>query len=93
MKKFIGVFLTAAFILSFFLSEYDPYYGSWAFYAVGSVMVVLGFVYKGEANSTSCFWTGLFIVSVTFVAANVSGNIYSESAETQKKQSMGNSQD
>ena len=74
MKKFIGVFLTAAFILSFFLSEYDPYYGSWAFYAVGSVMVVLGFVYKGEANSTSCFWTGLFIVSVTFVAANVSGN-------------------
>ena len=93
MKKFIGVFLTAAFILAFFLSEYDPYYGSWAFYAMGSVMVVLGFVYKGEANSTSCFWSGLFIMLVTFVGANVSGNIYSETAETLKKQSIGNSQD
>lgn len=93
MKKFIGVFLTAGFVLALFLSEYDPYYGSWAFYAMGSVMVVLGFVYKGEANSTSCFWTGLFIVSVTFVAANVSGNIYSESAETLKTQSIGNNQD
>ena len=91
MKKFIGVFLTAGFVLALFLSEYDPYYGSWAFYAMGSVMVVLGFVYKGEANSTSCFWTGLFIVSVTFVAANVSGNIYSETADTLQKQSIGNS--
>ena len=93
MKKFIGVFLTAGFVLALFLSEYDPYYGSWAFYAMGSVMVVLGFVYKGEANSTSCFWTGLFIVSVTFVAANVSGNIYSETADTLQKQSMGKNQD
>ena len=93
MKKFIGVFLTAGFVLALFLSEYDPYYGSWAFYAMGSVMVVLGFVYKGEANSTICFWTGLFIVSVTFVAANVSGNIYSETADTLQKQSMGNNQD
>ena len=93
MKKFIGVFLTAGFVLALFLSEYDPYYGSWAFYAMGSVMVILGFVYKGEANSTSCFWTGLFIVSVTFVAANVSGNIYRETADTLQKQSMGNNQD
>ena len=73
MKKFIGIFLTFVFIAGVLLSEYDSYYGSWIFNALGMLMVALGYIYKGEANSTSCFWVGLFIMLVTFVGANVSG--------------------
>ena len=73
MKKFIGIFLIFVFIVGVLLSEYDSYYGSWAFHALGMLMAALGYIYKGEANSTSCFWVGLFIMLVTFVGANVSG--------------------
>ena len=38
-------------------------------------------MYKGEANATSCFWFGLFIISVTFLGANISGKIYSDTVE------------
>ena len=72
MKKFIGIFLTFVFIFSVLLSEYDDLYGSWAFYALGMFMVALGYIYKGDKNSTSCFWVGLFIMLITFLGANVS---------------------
>ena len=44
-------------------------------------MVALGYIYKGEENSTSCFWVGLFIMLITFVGANVSGKISIETIE------------
>ena len=81
MKKFTGVILTTVFIMAVLLSHFDSYIGSWAFYALGFLMVVFGYIYKGEANATSCFWFGLFILSVTFLGANISGKIYSDTVE------------
>ena len=81
MKKFTGVILTTVFIMAVLLSHFDSYIGSWAFYALGFLMVVFGYIYKGEANATSCFWFGLFIMSVTFLGANISGKIYSDTVE------------
>jgi len=40
------------------------------------MMVVFGYMYQGEANATSFFWFGLFIMSVTFLGANISGKMY-----------------
>ena len=81
MKKLTGVILTTVFIMAVLLSQFDSYIGSWAFYALGFLMVVFGYIYKGEANATSCFWFGLFIMSVTFLGANISGKIYSDTVE------------
>jgi len=50
MKKFTGVILTTVFIMAVLLSHFDSYIGSWAFYALGFLMVVFGYIYKGEAN-------------------------------------------
>ena len=44
-------------------------------------MVVFGFMFKGEANATIGFYFGLFIMSVTFLGANISGKIYSDTVE------------
>tara|TARA_A100001234_G_C12457604_1_gene313791 strand:+ start:262 stop:534 length:273 start_codon:yes stop_codon:yes gene_type:complete len=90
MKKFTGVILTTVFITAVLLTQFDTYIGSWASYALGFLMVVFGYMYKGEANATSCFWFGLFIMSVTFLGANISGKICSDTVEilqesTQKK--------
>ena len=90
MKKFTGVILTTVFIMAVLLSHFDSYIGSWAFYALGFLMVVFGYIYKGEANATSCFWFGLFIMSVTFLGANISGKIYSDTVEILKESSQKN---
>ena len=81
MKKFAGVILTTVFIMAVLLSQFDSYTGSWAFYALGFLMVVFGFMFKGEANATIGFYFGLFIMSVTFLGANISGKIYSDTVE------------
>lgn len=81
MKKFTGIVLWSVFILAVLLSQFDPYFGSWVFYILGILMVVFGYIFKGEANATSCFWFGLFIVFVTFLGANISGKIYSDTVE------------
>jgi len=81
MKKFTGVILTTVFIVAVLLSQFDSYIGSWAFYALGFLMVVFGFMFKGEANATIGFYFGLFIMSVTFLGANISGKIYSDTVE------------
>ena len=81
MKKFAGVILTTVFIVAVLLSQFDSYIGSWAFYALGFLMVVFGFMFKGEANATIGFYFGLFIMSVTFLGANISGKIYSDTVE------------
>ena len=81
MKKFIGIALWVLFIFAFLLSQFDAYLGSWAFYALGFLMVVFGFMFKGEANATIGFYFGLFIMSVTFLGANISGKIDSDTVE------------
>ena len=90
MRKFTGVILTTVFIMAVLLSHFDSYIGSWAFYALGFLMVVFGYIYKGEANATSCFWFGLFIMSVTFLGANISGKIYSDTVEILQESSQKN---
>ena len=90
MKKFAGVILTTVFIMAVLLSHFDSYIGSWAFYALGFLMVVFGYIYKGEANATSCFWFGLFIMSVTFLGANISGKIYSDTVEVLQESNQKN---
>ena len=90
MKKFTGVILTTVFIMAVLLSHFDSYIGSWAFYALGFLMVVFGYIYKGEANATSCFWFGLFIMSVTFLGANILGKIYSDTVEILQESSQKN---
>ena len=90
MKKFAGVILTTVFIMAILLSQFDSYIGSWAFYALGFLMVVFGYIYKGEANATSCFWFGLFIMSVTFLGANISGKIYSDTVEVLQESNQKN---
>lgn len=90
MKKFAGVILTTVFIMAVLLSQFDSYIGSWAFYALGFLMVVFGYIYKGEANATSCFWFGLFIMSVTFLGANISGKIYSDTVEVLQESNQKN---
>jgi len=90
MKKFTGVILTTVFIMAVLLSHFDSYIGSWAFYALGFLMVVFGYIYKGEANATSCFWFGLFIMSVTFLGANISGKIYSDTVEVLQESNQKN---
>ena len=90
MKKFTGVILTTVFIMAVLLSQFDSYIGSWAFYALGFLMVVFGYIYKGEANATSCFWFGLFIMSVTFLGANISGKIYSDTVEVLQESNQKN---
>ena len=90
MKKFSGVILTTVFIMAVLLSQFDSYIGSWAFYALGFLMVVFGYIYKGEANATSCFWFGLFIMSVTFLGANISGKIYSDPVEVLQESNQQN---
>ena len=90
MKKFTGVILTTVFIMAVLLSHFDSYIGSWAFYALGFLMVVFGYIYKGEANATSCFWFGLFIMSVTFLGANISGKIDSDTVEVLQESNQKN---
>ena len=90
MKKFTGVILTTVFIMAVLLSHFDSYIGSWTFYALGFLMVVFGYIYKGEANATSCFWFGLFIMSVTFLGANILGKIYSDTVEILQESSQKN---
>lgn len=90
MKKLTGVILTTVFIMAILLSQFDSYIGSWAFYALGFLMVVFGYIYKGEANATSCFWFGLFIMSVTFLGANISGKIYSDTVDVLQESNQKN---
>ena len=81
MKKWTGIIGWTLCIVAVLLSQFDTYIGSWASYALGFLMVVFGYIYKGGANATSCFWFGLFIMSVTFLAANISGKICSDTVE------------
>ena len=81
MNKFTATLFTFSFILAVVLSINNTYYGSWAFYALGIMLVIFGFIYKGKADSNGCFWLGLLLMLVTFVGANVSGKIYSDTVE------------
>ncbi len=82
MNKFIVISLIFTLLMAVFLSMASTYYGSWAFYVLGMMLVVFGFIYKGKKDATGYFWLGLLIMLVTFVGANVSGKIYSETVKT-----------
>ena len=81
MNKFLIVLFTSTFLLAAVLSMTNAYYGSWAFFALGIMLAIYGFIYKGKTDAAGCFWFGLLIMLVTFVGANVSGKIYSETVE------------
>ena len=78
MKKAFGavVFLMLVFS-AIALSEIDDYYGSWAFYALGAIMVTVAYLRKGDAIF---FWAGIFVMGVTFGAANVTSEVYRETS-------------
>ena len=77
MKKPLGVVLFLMLVSAIALHEIDDYYGSWAFYALGTIMVTVAYLRKGDAIF---FWAGIFIMAVTFTAANISSDIYREAA-------------
>ena len=81
MNKFIVISLIFTLSMAVILSMASTYYGSWAFYVLGMMLVVFGFIYKGKKDAVGCFWLGLLIMLVTFVGANVSGKIYSDTVE------------
>ena len=81
MNKFLIILFTSTFLLAAVLSMANAYYGSWAFFALGIMLVIFGFIYKGKTDAKACFWFGLLIMLVTFVGANVSGKIYSDTVE------------
>ena len=81
MNKFIVISLIFTLLTAVVLSIASTYYGSWAFYVLGMMLVIFGFIYKGKKDATGCFWLGLLIMLVTFVGANVSGKIYSETVK------------
>ena len=81
MNKFLIVLFTSTFLLAAVLSMTNAYYGSWAFFALGIMLAIYGFIYKGKTDAAGCFWFGLLITLVTFVGANVSGKIYSETVK------------
>ena len=81
MNKFLIILFTSTFLLAAVLSMTDAYYGSWAFFALGIMLAIYGFIYKGKTDAAGCFWFGLLIMLVTFVGANVSGKIYSETVK------------
>jgi len=49
------------------------------------MLAIYGYSNKGKTDATACFWFGLLIMLVTFVGANVSGKIYSDTVEILQK--------
>ena len=81
MNKFLIILFTSTFLLAAVLSMANAYSGSWAFFALGIMLAIYGYIYKGKADAKAFFWFGLLIMLVTFVGANVSGKIYSDTVE------------
>ena len=81
MIKYIVMSLIFTLLMAVVLSMTSTYYGSWAFYVLGMMLAVFGFTRKGKTDAKGCFWLGLLIMLVTFVGANISGKIYSETVK------------
>ena len=65
-------------VSSIALSELNEYYGAWAFYLLGLVMVIVTYLRKVDAVY---FWTGQLIMRITFAAANITSEMYQETGE------------
>ena len=78
MNKWLYAVLFFMLVSSIALSELNEYYGAWAFYLLGLVMVIVAYLRKGDAVY---FWTGLLIMGITFAAANITSEIYQETSE------------
>jgi hypothetical protein len=78
MNKAFGASVFLMLVSAIALSEIDDYFGSWAFYALGTIMVTVAYLRKGDAIY---FWAGIFIMGVTFGAANITSEIYRETSD------------
>ena len=65
-------------VSSIALSELNEYYGAWAFYLLGLVMVIVTYLRKVDAVY---FWTGQLIMRITFAAPNITSEMYQETGE------------
>ena len=78
MNKWLYLLFFLMLVSSIALSEFNEYYGAWAFYLLGLVMVIVAYLRKVDAVY---FWTGLLIMGVTFAAANITSEMYQETSE------------
>ena len=75
MNKWLYLLFFLMLVSSIALSEFNEYYGAWAFYLLGLVMVIVAYLRKGDAVY---FWPVLLIIGVTFAAANITSELYQE---------------
>ena len=78
MNKWLYLLFFLMLVSSIALSEFNEYYGAWAFYLLGLVMVIVAYLRKGDAVY---FWPVLLIIGVTFAAANITSEMYQETSE------------
>ena len=78
MNKWLYLLFFLMLVSSIALSELNEYYGAWAFYLLGLVIVIVAYLRKGDAVY---FWKGLLIMGVTFAAANITSEMYQETSE------------
>ena len=65
MKRVFAALVFLMLVSPIFLSEVNDYYGSWAFFVLGTTMVIVAYLRKGD---TLYFWSGILVMGVTFGA-------------------------
>ena len=78
MKRGFAAVVFLMLVSAIFLSEVNDYYGSWAFFVLGTTMVIVAYLRKGD---TLYFWSGILVMGVTFGAANITSEIYRETSD------------
>ena len=78
MKRGFAAVVFLMLVSAIFLSEVNDYYGSWAFFVLGTTMVIVAYLRKGD---TLYFWPGILMMGVTFGAANITSEIYRETSD------------
>lgn len=78
MKRVFAALVFLMLVSAIFLSEVNDYYGSWAFFVLGTTMVIVAYLRKGD---TLYFWSGILVTGVTFGAANITSEIYRETSD------------
>ena len=78
MKRVFAALVFLMLVSAIFLSEVNDYYGSWAFFVLGTTMVIVAYLRKGD---TLYFWSGILVMGVTFGAANITSEIYRETSD------------
>lgn len=78
MRRVFAALVFLMLVSAIFLSEVNDYYGSWAFFVLGTTMVIVAYLRKGD---TLYFWSGILVMGVTFGAANITSEIYRETSD------------